>query len=414
MSSAKASAPPSPKLSARRSLPAGVALAGTALAFTSFYLGAGALTPLLVVYRQRWDFPLSTLTLAFAVYALGFLVAALVAGSLSDHVGRRPVLIASIVVQIGSNLLFLFAPDVSWIVAGRIMQGVASGAATSAFTASLVELAPAENGKRGALLGSVGLTGGLALGSLLAGLAIQFIGISADAVIFVALILLTTLGLVAVVFSPETVTKAPGAVRSLVPRVVIPRAARSEFFAAAPVVAAIWMLAGLSGGLAPSLVHSVFHLDSGLLNGFAGFVAPAVSVVTGLAFVRVRARRAMVIGIWAAILGSALITVGVVLHILPLMIVGQAIAGIGFGASFTAALSLSLPLSPPHQRAGLVAGLYVVSYTAFGLPIVLEGQLVQPLGEVTAVVAYSLLTLLFAVISLFAQRRIGGAREPEA
>jgi MFS family permease len=316
------------------------------------------------------------------------------------------VLIASIVVQIVSNLLFLFAPNVSWIVAGRVVQGVASGAATSAFTAALVELAPTGKGKRGAVLGSVGLTGGLALGSLLAGLAIQFIGVSADPVIFVALILLTALGLVAVAFSPETVTKAPGAVRSLVPRIVIPRAARSEFFAAAPVVAAVWMLAGLSGGLAPSLVRSVFHLDSGLLNGFAGFVAPAVSVVTGLAFTRFRPRRAMLIGIWAAILGSALIIVGVVLRILPLMIVGQGIAGIGFGASFTAALSLTLPLSPAHQRAGLVAGLYVVSYTAFGLPIVLEGQLVQPLGEVTAVVAYSLLTLLFALISLFAQRRI--------
>ena len=109
------------------------------------------------------------LTVAFAVYALGFLAAALVLGSLSDHLGRRPVLIGALVVQLASNLVFLFAPDVGWVIAGRIVQGIASGAATAAFTAALVEHAPA--GRKGwDALGSVGLTGGLALGSLLAGL----------------------------------------------------------------------------------------------------------------------------------------------------------------------------------------------------------------------------------------------------
>lgn len=392
--------------SRRRTLPASLALAGMALAFTSFYLGAGALTPLLVVYRQQWGFPPSILTLAFAVYAIGFLLAALVFGSLSDYLGRRAVLVGAIVVQIVSNLVFLFAPDVDWIIAGRVVQGIASGAATSAFTAALVELSPAGKGRRGAILGSVSLTGGLALGSLLAGLAIQLMGSSANSWIFLVLIALTTIGLVAVAFSPETVTRAPGAARSLVPRIVVPHTARPEFLAAAPVVAAVWMLAGLSGGLAPSLVRSVFHLDSAALNGFAGFVAPAVSVIVGLAFARLLPRRAMFIGIWAAILGSVMIIAGVLLRSLPLMFVGQAVAGVGFGSAFTAALSLALPLAKPHQRAGLVAGLYVVSYTSFGVPIVIEGELVQVIGDVPAVVFYSLLTVLLAGISLVAQWRI--------
>ena len=68
------------------------------------------------------------------------------------------------------------------------------------------------------------------------------------------------------------------------------------------------------------------------------------------------------------------------------MIVGQAIAGVGFGASFTAALRLIFPLVAANQRAGVVAGIYVVSYVAFGVPIVVEGRLVGALGEVPAVV----------------------------
>jgi MFS family permease len=350
------------------------------------------------------------LTVAFAVYAIGFLVAALTLGALSDHIGRRPVIVGALVVQIVATVLFLFAPDVGWIIAGRIVQGVASGAATAAFTAALVEFSPRGRAALGATLGSVGLTGGLALGSLLAGVAIQFTP-EADTLLFVVLLVLTVVGVAVALLAPETVSRNPGAARSLIPRVSIPRPARPEFAAAAPVVAAVWMLAGLSGGLAPSMVRSVFHLDSGVLNGLAGFIAPAVSVITGFALARVDTRRAMTLGIVTAIVGSAGIIGGVLAQSLLLMFLGQAVAGVAFGASFTAALKLILPHAAPAERAGVVAGIYVVSYTAFGLPIIVEGQLVGVIGETPAVVGYAVLTIALAVISLVAQRVARRRRE---
>lgn len=389
----------------RHTLPSRVALVGTAVAFMSLYLGAGALTPLLVDYKARFQFAPEMLNVAFAVYAAGFLVAVLTLGSLSDHIGRRPVLIGGLVIQLASNLLFLTAVDVRWVIAGRIIQGIASGAATSAFTAAMVEYAPENNKRLGAILGSISLTGGLALGSILAGLAIE-LTTEANTIIFVILIALTVGGGIVAVFSRETRDRTPGAVRSLIPRVTVPAAARAEFLAAAPVIAAVWMLAGLSGGLAPNMVRSVFGFNSAFLGGLAGFVAPAVSVVIGLLFAKISSRRAMVIGIYASILGAAAIIGGIFAGSLAIMIAGQAIAGIGFGSSFTAALQLLIPLVQPQHRAGIVASVYVVSYTAFGLPIVVEGQLVRPIGEVPAVVGYTGLTILFAAVSLIAQARI--------
>jgi hypothetical protein len=166
------------------------------------------------------------------------------------------------------------------------------------------------------------------------------------------------------------------------------------------------MLAGLSGGLAPSMVRSVFHHESAFVGGFAGFLAPAVATVIGVAFVSLPSRRTVVIGIHASLIGAAAIIGGVLAGVLPLMFVGQAIAGVGFGAAFTAALQLLVPLVRAHERAGLVAAIYVVSYVAFGLPIVIEGQLVGPLGEIPAVVSYSALTIVLALLSLIAQRRL--------
>lgn len=392
--------------SRRPIVPAGLALTGAAIMFTSLYLAAGALTPLLVVYKEQWNFPATLLTLAFAVYAIGFLLAALTLGSLSDYVGRRPVLIGSLIIQLASNILFLIAPDVGWVIAGRIVQGVASGAATAAFTAALVEFAAPKSKKLATILGSVGLTGGLAVGSLLAGLAIQLTP-AANSIIFVVLIVLTVLGTILIALSPETMTRTPGALRSLIPRIAVPLAARREFAAAAPVVAAVWMLAGLSGGLAPSMVRSVFHLDSGLLNGLTGFIAPAVSAVIGLAFARVGSRRAMAIGIYASIAGPIVIVGGVLAGSLTIMIIGQAIAGVGFGASFTAALQLLFPLAAANQRAAVVAGIYVVSYIAFGVPIVIAGLLTDAIGVIPTVVWYSAVAVLLALISLGGQLLLG-------
>ncbi|PRX58914.1 hypothetical protein B0I32_12118 [Nonomuraea fuscirosea] len=154
------------------------------------------------------------------------------------------------------------------------------------------------------------------------------------------------------------------------------------------------------------MVRSVFHLDSGLLNGLTGFIAPAVSTVVGLSFARIDPRRAMTVGIYASVAGAVGIIGGVFAGNLTVMIIGQAVAGVGFGASFSAALRLIFPLAAAHQRAGVVAGIYVVSYVAFGVPIVIESQLVGPLGEIPAVVCYTALTVLPALISLFAQTRM--------
>lgn len=388
----------------RPRLPAGLAFGGSAVTFISLYLAAGAPTPLLAFYQQRWEFPAAVLTLAFAVYAIGFLAALLTVGSLSDHVGRRPVLLGALLVQLISTLMFLVAPDIGWVIAARVVQGLATGAATSAFTAALAELAPPNRKKLGSVLGSVGMTGGLAVGALLAGFAIQFTP-EANTIIFTVLTIVTILGILVVALSPERVTRTPGAIRSLIPRVSVPPAARNEFAAAAPVIAAIWMLAGLSLGLAPTIVRTVFHLNSGLVNGLSGFIAPATAAVVAVAFGRLSPRRGMALGIYASIAGTVGVVTGVLAGSLALMIAGLVIAGIGFGAAFSGSLRLIMPLAGPQQRAGIVAAIYVLAYVAFGLPVIIAGQLASPLGLMPTVAGYGSATVVLALLGLVAQFR---------
>lgn len=89
------------------------------LAFTTlcFFAASSTPTPLYHLYQEAWGFSSGVLTLIFAVYAFSLLAALLMGGSLSDYLGRRPVIFGALLLQIVSMLLFIFARDVTWLVA---------------------------------------------------------------------------------------------------------------------------------------------------------------------------------------------------------------------------------------------------------------------------------------------------------
>jgi hypothetical protein len=222
-------------------------------------------------------------------------------------------------------------------------------------------------------------------------------------VVFVALALLFAAGIVVIAVSPETVERRPGAVRSLIPRLFVPRPARAEFVRAIPLFLATWMLAGLFIGLSPSILHGVFHLDSGLLNGAIVAVPPAVGAVAALLLTRAPARITAVWAMAAILVGVALAAVGIGAGILALLFVGAIIAGGGFGAGFAAVLRILAPLAPNDQRAELFAGVFLVSYLAYGVPALVAGELITAIGLLPTVLGYAAAIAVASVVALVVQ-----------
>ncbi|WP_431278911.1 MFS transporter [Leifsonia poae] len=401
------------RVPSRRTLRPVAAFVGSALAFVAVAFSVGAPSPLFVLYQHEWGFADWMLTVAFAIYAITLLVTLLIAGSLSDHIGRRPVLIGGLGLIIVAMVLFLFAQDIGWIIVARAVQGVGTGAAMATFTAYLVELAPERHKKLGAVIGSTAPVGGIALGAFVTGLVVQF---AADPTvwIFSALAVTFAAALLVVVGSRETVDGRPGAVRSLIPRLLIPRPAQREFLGALPLLIAAWMLSGLFIGLAPSIVRGVFHLESGLVNGAVVALAPAVGATAGLVLSRFPARMSTIWGSVALILGVGLTVASVTADSLWLLFLASAVGGGGFGAAFSASLRILAPLAPTHQRAELFAGVYLVNYLAYGVPALAAGELIGVVGLVPTVIWYSVAIAVAAVVGIATQLMLLRTRRSQA
>ena len=88
-----------------------------------FLAASAAPTPLYRVYQARWGFSATTLTAVFAVYVVFLLMTVLIFGSLSDHVGRRPVIITALAVDTAACILFLLAPGVGALFAAGRCRG---------------------------------------------------------------------------------------------------------------------------------------------------------------------------------------------------------------------------------------------------------------------------------------------------
>src|SRR4051795_4053042 len=72
-------------------------------------------SPLYATYRELWGFSPIVLTLVYATYAFGVLAALLLAGRLSDEIGRRPVLLTALATLMAATLLFVLADSVAWL-----------------------------------------------------------------------------------------------------------------------------------------------------------------------------------------------------------------------------------------------------------------------------------------------------------
>ena len=322
---------------------------------------SSAPSPLYPVYQAEFRFSAVTLTVIFAVYVFALLASLLTVAKLSDYAGRRVVLAGSLVVEAASMALFLVAGGVGWLVIARIVQGLATGAATATVAAYLLDLQPPDGSRLGSLVNSAAPTFGLGLGAVMTGLLVQCAPHPTRLVFALLGALFVALTVVTVAALPETVQRVSGGLAALRPSVAVPHRARRAFAGAIPPLVAAWALGGLILSVGGSLLAAVFdqpnHAVAGVVNGLFPLSAGS-AVVLG----RDVAPPAMTrIGCAALTAGTGLFLFAVGWSSIGLFVAASVVAGAGFGSGFLGSLRSVSQLAQAHQRAGLLSAVYVVS-----------------------------------------------------
>lgn len=375
-----------------------------AITLLSFLAASTAPTPLYHLYQEHLQFSAATLTLIFGVYALSLLAALLTVGSLSDYLGRKPVIFTAVLLNMLAMLLFINADSVAWLIGARVLQGFATGMATAVLSAALLDT----DRQQGPMVNSVAPLLGMALGAMGCGLLAEFAPLPLQLTYWVlfALFLMQALYVWRL---PESVSRQPGAWASLRPTLHVPIQARRMLWRVLPIDLAVWALGGFFASLAPSLVRTATGSTSNLIGG----ATVAVLTVTGASMIyALRNRPADKV----LLLGASLLPAGVTLILLavhsaslPLFFFGTLVAGSGFGTGFLGALRSIVPLALPHERAGLMSAFYVLSYLAFCLPSLLAGNLTRSFGLVATTDGYGAVLIILslgALIGLLRERSV--------
>jgi MFS family permease len=357
---------------------------------------SAAPTPLYAIYQARWGFTPITTTIVFGVYAVAVLASLLTLGKLSDHIGRRPVLLAAITVQTAALLVFTTASGVPELLIARIVQGLATGAALGAIGAGLLDL----DRERGTFANSVAPGVGTGSGVLLSALAVRYLPAPTH-LIYLALVGVFVLQAAGIVLMRETVSRTPGALASLRPEIRLPRRLRGPVMVATPVLFAVWAMGGLYAALGPALVDSLTGSLDVVLGGLSLFVLTLTAVISIIVLRTAAARTVMLTGILTLIIGAAVTMLALTIKSTPVFFLGTAISGVGFGSGFQGGIRTVVPLAAAHERAGVLSLVYIVSYLGLGLPAVVAGfVIVHGAGLTDTAIYYGGAVILLAALAL--------------
>jgi MFS family permease len=356
-------------------------------------------SPLYGTYADLWGFSPAVLTLVFGTYAFGVLTTLMLAGRVSDDVGRRPVLLVALGSLLVTTVVYMLAQSVVWLFAARALQGLATGLALAAASAALLDLHRTRDPAGVALANGVASAAGLGLGTLVSSLVVEFL--PAPRVLpYVVLFGLFAVALIGALLMPEPVAERKP-LRLTPQRPGVPPMVRRQFLQAGLGVLSSWSIGGLFFSLGPALGAVVFHSSNHLVTGLGVVVLTGSAAVSQLLL----GRTAPWIG---ASMGSIALAIGLLVIVLAsadesaaLLLTGALIGGAGFGVAFLGSLRQLTGAIPNHHRAEVMSAFYVVAYTSLSVPAVLAGILVTPLGLRTTFEIFGSVVAAIALVLAF-------------
>ncbi len=387
----------------RRTELTGRAAIATVAAFVgAMFMGSTLVTPLYIIYEQRFHFSRITLTLVYAAYVVGNLAALLLLGRLSDVVGRRHISLVALATAFTSTFLFLFAGSTAWLFFARILSGLGVGLSAGTATAWIAELDKDKDKSRATLVATSSNFAGLAIGSMLAGLLAEYAPwpLHLPFVVYLALLAVITAGILR---TPETVqqTDVSSSRISLRPRLGVPPSIRAQFIAPAVTVFGAMALVGFYAAVIPSILADRLGDKN---HATAGAVVFELAIIVALTIILTRAlrsRTAMLGGLILLLPSLALLVAAEWFSSITILLVGTAVSGVAAALGYRSSLQVVNQIAPADRRAEVTSSYFVAGFTGNAVPVIGVGIIATLASSMVASLVFALTIAAFAVAALF-------------
>lgn len=361
-----------------------LASAMVVFAFASTMLGTTLPTPLYPSYEERFGFRSLTVTIVFAMYAVGVLVALVGFGRASDTLGRRPVLLVGLAFAGLSSGVFLVvaavhADGVPLLLAGRFLSGVSAGIFTGTATAALSDFAKPHAQLRASLLAAIANIGGLGLGPLVAGVLAHWVALPLTTSFLVHLALVVVAAATVVILPEPVAVLRPRRLRFQ--RLKAPTAVRPILIRAGTAGFAGFAVLGLFTAVSPAVLALLGHPDPAL-TGLVVFTVFAASAAGQLTSARLPSPVSLLVGTGCLVIGMGTVAASLWRSSLVLLLIGGVIAGASQGLAFRAALGTVTEASPTEHRGAVASTFFAICYVGISLPIVGVGAGTERYGLV--------------------------------
>jgi MFS family permease len=349
-----------------------------------FYL---LMTTMALFAIDRFQASDSTAGLTSSAFIIGSIVARVFTGKYLDIVGRRRMLLLSLIAFLVATVLYIPVDNLGVLIALRAVHGVAFGVGTSAIAASAMALIPTARRSEGTGYFSISTTLSMAVGPFISALLLAEFGYTSLFVFSTAssvMALIVALGLRLPEYTPTAEEYA--ARWKLRFSDVLERAAL-------PIASVTLMVSVSYSGV---LIFFSTYARENDLGAVAApfFLVYAVSVLATRLFAgRIQDRRGDNIIMYPAILGFAagLALLGAA-QTVPVVLVSAAVLGMGFGAALPAAQAISVTEAGLPRVAVAVSTHFLALDVGLGLGPIL-------LGVIVGITGYSGLYLLLAAVT---------------
>lgn len=361
-------------------------------------------------YAEAFAFSAAMLTVVACSSTIGVIVAVVGCGTLSDQIGRRPVLLPALGIGALCLVGMLVATNVWMLLVARSVTGLAIGLFTGAGTAALTELAAPGETRRAATHAATAGILGFASGPVVGGLFAEYGPWPLRLVYVVSLFLLLPALYGALTMEETMRNRRPFALK--LQRLEIPRDGRREFGLASLVCLCAFAAASFFQSLGPTVAVELLDLRN---LAVAGAIASCFLGTSSLAQMRYRGmpiRRQTVLGLLILPLGLVLVTAGLVTERPALFIAGALVGGFGQGLAYVGGQSLVELVAPPERRGEAFSTYLVVVYLTGSGSAISLGIAATQFGLHPASIVYTIIAcaLTLATAAVAARMPIRPAR----